>query len=255
MTASAPLDLQLTDTYFVVAHLHYVLVGGAMFPLFGAFSYWYPKATGRLMSERWGKIAFLLIFLGFNLGFFPMHLLGLQGMPRRIYTYGPEMGWGTLNLVATIGTFVSAAGGLVFIANAFLSLKRGAPAGNDPWGGPTLEWATSSPPPAHNFDEVVVVDGVAPLWAGDGRLPVMTGLAADRREVLITSVIDALPQYRHRSPTPSIWPLIAAVATSILFIGSIFTPWALVWGAVPVGVALAAWFWPKRPRAGAGGQE
>jgi heme/copper-type cytochrome/quinol oxidase subunit 1 len=134
MTASAPLDLQLTDTYFVVAHLHYVLVGGAMFPLFGAFCYWYPKATGRMMSERWGVVAFALIVGGFNLGFFPMHMLGLMGMPRRIYTYGPEMGWGPLNLVATIGSAIAIAGGLVFVANAMLSLWWGDRAGPDPWG-------------------------------------------------------------------------------------------------------------------------
>ncbi|MBC9033809.1 cytochrome c oxidase subunit I [Sphingomonas sp. JC676] len=247
MAASAPLDLQLTDTYFIVAHLHYVLVGGAMFPLFGAFCYWYPKATGRLMSERWGTVSVGLILLGFNVGFFPMHLLGLEGMPRRIYTYGPEMGWGTLNLIATIGTFISAAGGLLFVANAFLSLKRGTPAGDNPWGGGTLEWATSSPPAAHNFDDSPVVDNAVPLWSGTGELPVMTGLASDRREVLISSAVDAVPQYRHKSPEPSIWPLVAAIATSVLFIGSIFTPWALIWGAIPVGVALAAWFWPTRP--------
>src|SRR3954468_15873160 len=171
MTASAPLDLQLTDTYFVVAHLHYVLVGGAMFPLFGAFCYWYPKATGRLMSERWGKVAFALIVGGFNIGFFPMHLLGLEGMPRRIYTYGSDMGWGTLNLVATIGTFISAIGGMVFVANAWLSLKRGESAGDDPWGGSTLEGAPSSPPPVHNFTHVPVVLSISPLGSGGGDLP------------------------------------------------------------------------------------
>jgi cytochrome c oxidase subunit 1 len=249
MTASAPLDLQLTDTYFVVAHLHYVLVGGAMFPLFGAFCYWYPKATGRLMSERWGYVSFALIVFGFNLGFFPMHLLGLEGMPRRIYTYGAEMGWGTLNLIVTIGSAISALGGMIFVANAFFSLKRGALAGADPWGGSTLEWATSSPPPAHNFDHVPVVDSIAPLWAAGAERPVMSGLASDCREVLVTSAVEAAPLYRHRSPRPSIWPLIASIAASVLFVGSIFTPWALVWGSVPVAVALAAWFWPKRPRA------
>ncbi|MEO7691425.1 MAG: cbb3-type cytochrome c oxidase subunit I [Sphingomonas sp.] len=249
MTASAPLDLQLTDTYFVVAHLHYVLVGGAMFPLFGAFCYWYPKATGRLMSERWGKVAFALIVGGFNIGFFPMHLLGLEGMPRRIYTYGPDMGWGTLNMVATIGTFISAIGGMVFVANAWLSLKRGAPAGDDPWGGSTLEWATSSPPPVHNFTHVPVANSISPLWNESGDLPVMTGLHSDCREILVTSVVDAVPQYRQKSPKPSIMPLVAAIATSILFVGSIFTPWALVWGSVPVAAALTLWFWPQRPRA------
>ncbi|MDB5703448.1 MAG: cytochrome ubiquinol oxidase subunit [Sphingomonas bacterium] len=249
MTASAPLDLQLTDTYFVVAHLHYVLVGGAMFPLFGAFCYWYPKATGRMMSERWGVVSFALIVIGFNIGFFPMHLLGLEGMPRRIYTYDAAMGWGTLNLIASIGSAISAAGGMVFVANAFYSMKHGEPAGADPWGGSTLEWATSSPPPAHNFDFMPVVDSAAPMWSDREDRPVMAGLASDCREVLITTAVEAKPLYRQHSPSPSIWPLIAAIATSILFVGSIFTPWALVWGAVPVAIALTIWFWPNRPRA------
>ena len=157
MTASAPLDLQLTDTYFVVAHLHYVLIGGAMFPLFGAFAYWYPKATGRLLSEAWGKVAFWLIVGGFNLGFFPMHLLGLMGMPRRIYTYPVETGWQPLNILASVGAAIAGVGAAVFVGNALVSLWRGRTAGPNPWGGATLEWATSSPPPPHNFDQIPVV--------------------------------------------------------------------------------------------------
>ena len=252
MTASAPLDLQLTDTYFVVAHLHYVLVGGALFPLFGAFCYWYPKATGRLMSERWGIVAFALIVGGFNIGFMPMHILGLEGMPRRVYTYGPEMHWGTLNLIATIGSVISAAGGAVFVANALLSLWRGALSGPNPWGGPSLEWATSSPPPPQNFTYTPVVDNIAPLWTATDHLPVMDGIALDRRQVLVTSTVDAVPVYLQRSPGQSIWPLLAALGVTILFVGSIFTPWALVWGAVPVAIPLIGWFWPQRPRATTG---
>jgi cytochrome c oxidase subunit 1 len=252
MTASAPLDLQLTDTYFIVAHLHYVLIGGAIFPLLGAFCYWYPKATGRMMSERWGKISFWLIVGGFNLGFFPMHLLGLEGMPRRIYTYGPEMGWGTLNMIATVGSVIAVLGGLVFVANAFLSQYWGRAAGADPWGGSTLEWAASSPPPAHNFDYTPVVESLAPMWSTDGALPVMEGLSLDKREVLITSAIDAIPEYRHKSAGPSLWPLIAGLAVTGMFIASIFTPWAIVWGAIPIAAALTAWFWPTRPRATTG---
>ncbi|SDA25139.1 cbb3-type cytochrome c oxidase subunit I [Sphingomonas sp. NFR15] len=251
MVASAPLDLQLTDTYFVVAHFHYVLVGGAMFPLFGAFCYWYPKATGRMMSERWGIIAFVLIVGGFNLGFFPMHILGLEGMPRRVYTYGPEMGWDGLNLLATIGSTVSVLGGLVLVANALLSYWRGAPAGADPWGGPTLEWAAPSPPPPYNFEHTPVVTGVAPLWEHDD-LPVMTGLKDDAREVLVTSVLDAIPLYRQHSPAPSIWPLLCALAVSAMFVGSIFTAWAILWGMVPIAVGLILWFWPVRGRATSG---
>ena len=252
MTASAPLDLQLTDTYFIVAHLHYVLIGGAIFPLLAAFCYWYPKATGRMMSERWGKVAFWLIVGGFNLGFFPMHLLGLEGMPRRVYTYGPEMGWGMLNMVATVGSVIANLGGLVFVANAFLSQWRGRVAGADPWDGPTLEWACASPPPAYNFAHTPVVGGLVPLWESAGALPVMDGLAIDRREVLVTSAIDAVPQYRQKSAGPSLWPLVAALAVTMMFVASIFTPWAIVWGAIPIAAALTAWFWPMRPRATTG---
>jgi cytochrome c oxidase subunit I len=247
MTASAPLDQQLTDTYFVVAHFHYVLVGGAMFPLFGAFSYWYPKATGRMLSEFWGKVSFWLIVGGFNLGFFPMHILGLQGMPRRVYTYPEAMGWGTLNLIASIGSAIAVAGGLLFVANAFVSLYRGKHAGANPWGGGTLEWAAPSPPPAYNFAHTPVVDSITPLWTAKDTLPVMDGLAVDRRQVLVTSLIDAEPEYRHKSPKPSITPLFAGFAVTLLFIGSIFTPWA-----IPLAITLTIWFWPQRKRATSG---
>lgn len=252
MTASAPLDLQLTDTYFIVAHFHYVLVGGAMFPLFGALCYWYPKATGRMMSERWGVIAFALIFGGFNLGFFPMHILGLQGMPRRIYTYSAGMGWGPLNLVATIGSATSIVGGLVLVANAWISRKHGTPAGANPWGGSTLEWWASSPPPTYNYEYTPVVESIAPLWTAKDGFPVMTGAGVERREVVVTSAIDAVPLYRQKGASPSIWPLVAGIAVTAMFVGSIFTPWAVVWGALPIGAALTGWFWPQRPRAHTG---
>ena len=251
MTASAPLDLQLTDTYFVVAHLHYVLIGGALFPLFGAFCYWYPKATGRLMSETWGRVSFALVLGGFNLGFFPMHILGLMGMPRRIYTYGPETGWGPLNLVATIGTLIASAGAAIFVLNAIISLWRGRVAGADPWHGSSLEWATPSPPPSYNFDHTPVVDSPTPLWTSPGEPAGLQGLSLDRREVLVTTTVDAHPDNRQKSPRPSLWPLVTALAVTVLFVGSIFTPWALVWGSVPVAIAATGWFWPKRPRASA----
>jgi cytochrome c oxidase subunit I len=253
MTASAPLDLQLTDTYFVVAHLHYVLVGGAIFPLLGAFCYWYPKATGRLMSETWGKVSFWLIFGGFNLGFFPMHFLGLMGMPRRIYSYHQELGWGPLNVIASAGSAIAAAGAVLFVVNAFFSARTGRRAGGDPWGGSTLEWTIPSPPPAYNFDYTPIVDDLTPAWSPGERRKVADGLAVDRRELLLTSPVEANPDYRQHSPTPSIWPLWAALATSAMFVGSIFTPWALVWGALPIGVTLTMWFWPQRPRRRLGG--
>jgi heme/copper-type cytochrome/quinol oxidase subunit 1 len=139
MLASSSLDLQLHDTYFVVAHLHYVLIGGGVFPLFGAIQYWFPKWTGRMLDERLGKWHFGLMFTGFHLAFFPMHVLGLEGMPRRVYTYLPETGWGRLNLLATVGAILIAASVVVFVVNVVRSLRRGAEAGDDPWRAPGLD--------------------------------------------------------------------------------------------------------------------
>jgi cytochrome c oxidase subunit I len=245
MVASVPIDTQVHDTYFVVAHFHYVLIGGAVFPLLGAVYYWYPKITGRLMSERLGQWNFALAFFGFNLAFFPMHVLGLLGMPRRVYTYAPEMGWGTLNLVVSIGALIFFLSFVLFLWNVVRSLRGGAVAGDNPWDAPSLEWATTSPPPPQNFDRIPVVTSREALWAEREGLPVATGLAVSYREVLVSTVTDARPDIRETSPAPSIWPLLAAVAVGGTFVGSIFTPWAVVWGAVPVSIALVCWFWPK----------
>ncbi|MDB5853095.1 MAG: cytochrome ubiquinol oxidase subunit [Herminiimonas sp.] len=246
MLASVSLDLQVHDTYFVVAHLHYVLLGGAVFPLFGAFYYWFPKFTGRMLSERLGKWNFWLLFIGFNVTFFPMHLLGLHGMPRRVYTYPGEMGWNGMNLTATVGAITIALSVSLFIVNVLHSRRHGELAGNDPWGAGTLEWSVSSPPPAGNFEIVPVVHARYPLWQPGGTPGHVEGLASSYREVLITSVIDALPDHRMWLPSSSIWPFLSAIAVTVLFIGSIFTPWAVVWASIPVAIAATAWFWPKR---------
>ncbi|WP_027800758.1 cytochrome c oxidase subunit I [Paraburkholderia dilworthii] len=250
MLGSVSLDLQVHDTYFVVAHLHYVLLGGAVFPLFGAFYYWYPKATGRLMNETLGRLQFWLFFIGFNVTFFPMHVLGLHGMPRRVWTYPHGMGWDGMNLAATTGAITIGVSVLMFIVNALRSYRHGEVAGADPWGAGTLEWSTTSPPPPHNFDALPVVHGRDPLWEASAQPALqpayVSGLAAESREVLSTTALDALPDLRLLFPSPSIWPFISAVATTVLFIGSIFSPWAVVWGSVPVTIALIGWFWPNR---------
>jgi heme/copper-type cytochrome/quinol oxidase subunit 1 len=164
MTGAVPFDFQLTDTYFVVAHLHYVLIGINVFPVIGGIYYWFPKMTGRLMSERIGRWNFWTMFLGFNIGFFPMHIVGLMGMPRRIYTYAPGLGWDTINLITTLGAFAFAIGVLLFLINVFLSARSGKPAGPNPWDAPTLEWSVPSPAPAYNFAVIPVVASRHPLW-------------------------------------------------------------------------------------------
>ncbi|HWT11154.1 MAG TPA: cytochrome c oxidase subunit I [Allosphingosinicella sp.] len=245
MLASVPLDLQLHDTYFVVAHFHYVLIGGAVFPLLGAITYWFPKFTGRMMSEAAGRWTFWIVFLAFQLAFAPMHWSGIMGMPRRVYTYPEGLGWELTNLLSTVGAFLFAAGLLSFVANALVSMRRGKVAGPNPWDAPGLEWATSSPPPPYNFPHIPVVAGRTSLWDNRGHLPAMQGLRVDDRELVLTSVIDAVPDVREPSPVPTIWPLVAALALTTLFISSMFTPWAVVIGSVPVAAALIGWFWPK----------
>jgi cytochrome c oxidase subunit 1 len=163
-SASVPVDFALHDTYWVVAHLHYVLFGGSVFGVFAGVDYWFPKMTGRMLNETLGKVQFVLMFIGFNLTFFPMHVLGLQGMPRRIADYAGTAGWNELNLAATIGGFLIAASVIPFLWNVFVSLRNGDIAGDDPWEANTLEWATTSPPPPYNFDRLPEIRSERPLF-------------------------------------------------------------------------------------------
>ncbi|HYC53078.1 MAG TPA: cytochrome c oxidase subunit I [Gemmatimonadaceae bacterium] len=250
MIASVPFDLQVHDSFFIVAHFHYVILGGVVFPLFGACYYWFPKMTGRMLSERMGKWQFWLFFIGVNVAFFPMHLLGLMGMPRRIYTYLPETGWGNLNLLVSVGAAIIAISVVLFVVNVVRTLLRGQPAPDNPWDAPTLEWATSSPPEPWNFANIPVCESRTPLWSSEGvlvnELPVVTGLKTDRRELLVTTALDAVPDCCHKHPAESIWPLGMAVALGVTFIGAIFSPWFYVVGFGLATIAFAGWAWPRK---------
>ena len=164
MLAAAPFDFQLSDSYFVVGHFHWVLIGGTLFGTFAGIHYWYPKATGRMLSERLARWQFWLLYAGFLLTFAPMHVAGLLGMPRRIYTYEPDRGWATWNQIATLGAILQAPSFVIFLVNVLKSLRDGEPAGDDPWDAWTLEWTTTSPPPAYNFEAIPTVSSRRPLW-------------------------------------------------------------------------------------------
>ena len=243
MLASVTFDKQAHDTFFVVSHLHYVLLGGAVMPLFGAFYFWFPKVTGRLLSETLGKWNVWLFVIGVNVAFFPMHILGLNGMPRRIYTYLAETGWGPLNLLATAGAVVIVVSVVIFIVNVAVSWRGGALAGPNPWASSGLEWATTSPAPSYNFVHTPVVLGRHPLWDSVGPFPVITGLRTDRREVLVTTVFDARPDHRHKEPDASIWPFVLSLAMGVTWIGSIFTPWAVPTGFAMTLLVMLGWGW------------
>lgn len=234
MHATAPADLQQTDTYFVVAHLHYVFFGGTVMGLWAGIYYWYPKMFGRLLDERLGQLHFWLTFIGMNLTFFPMHFLGLHGMPRRIFTYADGMGWNEMNLLASVGSFILAFGTLFFALNLFTAWRRGKPAGPNPWGAATLEWSMPSPPPVYNFEKIPVVRSRMPLWEQDptkepgiphGRR------AEDAQEVTLAGMTVGEAEYPDMEskmsahdlgihmPPPSFWPIVLAFAITLFFAG------------------------------------
>lgn len=252
MTAAVPLDWQLTDTYFVVAHLHYVLLGINVFPVIGGLYYWFPKITGRMTSERLGRWSFWVSFVGFNLAFFPMHLSGLRGMPRRVYTYPADMGWDVSNMITSIGSVVFAAGVLIALYNLAISRTRGAPAGANPWDAATLEWSVSSPPPPYNFRRIPIVASRHPLWEdrldhATGRSVLETDIALEHgRQTLATTTLDAEADAILRMPADSLAPLGLAIALSLGFAGLLSHLWWLAAaGAVLSALVGAIWLAPS----------
>ena len=226
MHASPPADLQQTDTYFVVAHFHYVLFGGSIFGLASGFYYWFPKMTGRLLDEGLGKLHFWLMTIGFNLTFFPMHFAGMFGMPRRVYTYSSGYGFDGYNLLSTIGSFVIAISMLVMIWNWYSTMRQGKIAGNDPWDAQTLEWSISSPPPVYNFARIPVVASRRPFWdqkyGGVGvHEPVHGGSNEGHGHG------DEHAEHIHM-PNPSYFPVIVAVGILMLAAGLMIPPFPVV---------------------------
>jgi cytochrome c oxidase subunit I+III len=213
MFLAIPFDQQMTDTYFVVAHFHYIIFGAAVFPIFGGMYYWFPKVTGRMYFERPGQISFWIIFVGTNLLFFPMHIVGLLGMPRRVYTYPGDMGWTSYNLVESIGGYLTAIGILVLFVNLVASYFRGAPSGPDPWHGPTLEWTIPSPPPEYNFERIPTVSSAYANW---DREPDGPELGVGHKQP-VSSVIDGWTTGIVDMPHGSPWPIVLALCLSLMF--------------------------------------
>jgi len=247
MHSAAPADLQQTDTYFVVAHLHYVFFGGTVMGLWAGIYYWYPKMFGRLLNEKLGHVHFWLTFVGMNLTFFPMHFLGLHGMPRRIFTYADGLGFNEMNLIASLGSYILAGGTLVFTYNLLTAWKKGKLAGPNPWGASTLEWSIPSPPEEHNFRDIPIVHSRMPLWEGDPNLDASIPHGSrdeDTDHVNIGGREIATLEYPHEEsrmsahdlgihlPPPSIIPFILAFAITLFFGG-----WLIHW-AVPAVAAV-----------------
>jgi cytochrome c oxidase subunit 1/cytochrome c oxidase subunit I+III len=250
MFVAIPFDQQVTDTYFVVAHFHYIIFGAAVFPIFGGMYYWFPKVTGRMYFERPGQISFWIIFVGTNLLFFPMHIVGLLGMPRRVYTYPGGMGWTAYNVLESVGGAITAIGILVLFANLVVSYRRGPLAPADPWHGPTLEWSIPSPPPEYNFAVVPTVSSAYPNWDDADRALDRRRLAEgvdvhdDGHKQVVSTFADGEEAEIVSMPHSSPWPIVLSLAAcgffSVLVIGRYGV--AAVFAALGV-LALVAWHW------------
>lgn len=251
MIAVAPFDFQVHDTYFIVAHLHYTLIGGMLFPVLAGVQYYYPFATGKMLSRQLGIWSFWLAFIGFNVTFLPMHLTGLLGMPRRVFTYGAERGWDLLNLVSTIGAFIFAAGFLLFVWDCIRPKGREPNAPRNVWNAGTLEWVAKVPSDSWGLRSIPAINSRYPLWDDKDLLATIDegrGLLADaregRRETLVTSVLDAEPVQVLRVGAPSWLPMLAAIGLGGVFI---FATWKLWWLTLGSGVLFLAvtlyWLW------------
>ena len=227
MHSAAAADAQQQDSYFVVAHLHYVLIGGSLFALLTGITYWFPKVTGRLLDERWGRGVFWLFFLGFNLTFFPMHFLGLNGMPRRIYTYSAEMGWQWWNLVSTVGAFLLGTSLLLFIIVVIRALRHGSPAGNDPWDARTLEWSMSSPPPVYNFRSLPRVTSLDAYWS--------------QKQLPMSTDDDLEDEVGIHMPGPSFYPALCALGIFIGAYGVLYSGLVAIAGVLIAIVSIYGW--------------
>jgi len=259
VTAAVPFDWQVTDTYFVVGHLHYVLIGINVFGVMAGLHYWFPKMTGRMMNERLGTWSFWTMFVGMNVGFFPMHIAGLLGMPRRVYTYPAGVGLESVNMIETIGSYLLAIGVLLVLINAVMSWRSGVTAGANPWDAGTLEWSTSSPPPEYDFAVMPTVRSKYPLWedrlSPSDRWPrgerssVFVGpVLAHGRESIATSPLEGEVMAQQRMPEDSLWPLLLALGVTAAFYGLVFGVWWLfIVGTAWVIVCMCGWFWRHDP--------
>jgi cytochrome c oxidase subunit I len=241
--AIVPIDQQVTQTYFVVAHLHYVLFGGTVLGVFSGIFYWFPKMTGRLLSEKLGKWQFWLMLVGLNMTFFPMHILGMDGMPRRVYTYENNPGWGFLNSFETIGAFIIAIAMLIFIWNVIQSLRSEKMAGDDPWDGVTLEWATSSPPPAYDFAQIPTVDSLRPLWDKKHPQDNKTQNVIPNTGAPIEAKKEEPQQVNIHLPGRSHNPILIAFGLTVAAYAAIYALWLMPLGIVIALAGIVLWNW------------
>jgi len=247
-TGIIPVDWQAHNTYYVVAHIHYVLIGANVFPVFAGFYYWLPKMTGRMMNEKLGKWSFWTMFIGFNVGFFPMHIVGLLGMPRRIYTYPAGLGFESLNMIETIGAFVLGIGILMSIVNLFYSLRRGAIAGKNPWNADTLEWSTDSPPEPYAHVHMPTVSSRHPLWDDYDEFddPDDDRIYDEGRLTPVSDWLDAVPFAVSKMPKETISPLLLSLAMFGFFLALIFQMmWCALAGFIAMLLLTCYWLWPR----------